>query len=341
MAKQTNSIDVDMSETDSNIGENLDLSDVEVKVVLEKPRPSKIEEIEEVVNTKPAKETICCLTDKKVTVRFIPKDSGLVNNPKHIFYGNMAENALRTFTVPILESSGSFVNVLTTDEKNYLEEAMGLQSNALSVHLRKDNFWENYKVTLGKGDTILSLSDPYDYIKYKVLKANKDFIAGSLAEKQDHPKATYQYVMIIEEEEVSEATQKMSTTMRCYMELGAIKDDQKLLRMIVEMLDSKPIAANTKIEFLQIRCNENIQRNPKLFLNTVQDKLLPTKVLIRECAENGLISRRGNQYYLKSDGSPLCLANEEPTLNIAAKFLNLVKNQELKISLEAKLKSLR
>ena len=32
---------------------------------------------------------------------------------------------------------------------------------------------------------------------------------------------------------------------------------------------------------------------------------------------------------------PLCGDNEEPTLNIAAKFLNLPKNQELKFKLEA------
>ena len=35
--------------------------------------------------------------------------------------------------------------------------------------------------------------------------------------------------------------------------------------------------------------------------------------------------------------SHLVYANEEPTLNIAAKFLNLPKNQEIKFSLEAKL----
>lgn len=42
--------------------------------------------------------------------------------------------------------------------------------------------------------------------------------------------------------------------------------------------------------------------------------------------------------YLKSDGSPLCGDNEEPTLSVAAKFLSTPKRQELKFSLEAKLK---
>ena len=42
--------------------------------------------------------------------------------------------------------------------------------------------------------------------------------------------------------------------------------------------------------------------------------------------------------YLRENGTPLCGDNEEPTLNIAAKYLNLPKNQTLKFSLEAKTK---
>ena len=68
------------------------------------------------------------------------------------------------------------------------------------------------------------------------------------------------------------------------------------------------------------------------------DPTLPVKVLIRRAVEEGVISRRGDQYYLKSDNSPLCGSNEEPTLNTAAKYLSLPKNQELKLSIEAKLK---
>ncbi len=74
------------------------------------------------------------------------------------------------------------------------------------------------------------------------------------------------------------------------------------------------------------------------FLKTIQDPLLPTKVLIKKAIENKLISNKGNYLYLKSDNSPLCEINEEPTLNVAAKFLSSPKNQDLKFSLEAKLK---
>lgn len=66
--------------------------------------------------------------------------------------------------------------------------------------------------------------------------------------------------------------------------------------------------------------------------------MLSTKVLIKKAIEAGLISNRGNYLYLRADNSPLCEINEEPTLNIAAKYLNSPKHQEVKFALEAKLK---
>ena len=138
-----------------------------------------------------------CLRNQKVIVRYILRQKGNVTNPRHVLFGGMAEGASRTFVVPML-TSGKLVNVLTDAEKNYLEDIMGLEPNALSVYKKVDNFWRDdnplgiARVRLTKRDTILDLSVPEDYIKYKILLANKDFIASSLAVMQDTPKATYQ-----------------------------------------------------------------------------------------------------------------------------------------------------
>ena len=128
-----------------------------------------------------------CLRNERVIVRHIPKQSGMITNPKHILYGGMAENATKTFVVPVL-SSGAFVNVLTDEEKAFLEEAMGLEYNALSIYKKplSENFWSDSneggisRVRLLKQDNYFNLSNPEDYIRYKILLANKDFIAPSL-----------------------------------------------------------------------------------------------------------------------------------------------------------------
>lgn len=278
-----------------------------------------------------------CLRNERVIVKHVPKETGIVRDPKHILYGGMAEGAVRWLTVPRL-TSGVYVNVLTNAEKACLEEVMGLEYNALSIYNKVDNFWDNYQVRLTKQDNFLNLADPDDYIKYKVLLANKDLIAPSLQDLEDHPKATYQFVIIHENEESQASKKKMNATMQAYMEFGKIQENTDILRTIIETIDGRPTSKNSKVEFLQEKVGKLIQADAKLFVRVATDPLLSTKVLIKKAIEGGLISNRGGMLYLKADGTPLCGDNEEPTLNIAARFLNLPKNQDLKFSLEAKLK---
>lgn len=286
---------------------------------------------------------VSCLRNERIIVRHIPKEGGMVTNPKHILFGGMAENATRTFVVPRL-SSGMFVNVLTDKEKAFLEEIMGLEYNALSIYKKVDNFWDDSnesgisRVRLSKQDNYLNLADPEDYIRYKILLANKDYIAPSLQSLQDTPKATYQFVIIAEGEETKAAKDNMSATMKCYKEFGKIEDDIDTLRVIIESIDGRPTSPSAKLEFLQTRVNNLIQADSKIFLRVITDPFLSTKVLIKKGIEAGLISNRGNYLYLRSDNSPLCETNEEPTLNIAAKYLNSPKHQDVKFALQAKLK---
>lgn len=288
------------------------------------------------------KPLINCLRNEQVIVRYLPKQSRMVSNPKHVLFGGMAENATRTFVVPML-SSGRYVNVLTDDEKDFLEDIMGLPKNAMSIYKKVDNFWDDTneagisKVTLRKQDNYLNLANVEDYIRYKILIANKDYIAPSLEALETHPKATYQFVILTEESETKSARKGMTTLMQCYTAYGKIEDDVDALRIIIETLTGITVHKNTKKEFLQTKINELIQSNSKMFLKIATDPLLQTKVLIRKCIESGLIAHRGNQYYIREGNIPMC-EDGEPTLNVAAQWINLPKNQEIKLSLEAKLK---
>lgn len=325
---------------------DIDNTELEIKEIAKQELPTKSikKSLKEQVPDETKGNLVNCLRNERVIVRHIPKLSGIWgNNPKHILAGGMAENAVATFVVPRL-SSGMFVNVLTDSEKAFLEEIMGLEYNALSIYKKVDNFWDDSnesginKVRLKKQDNYLNLADPEDYIRYKILLANKDSIAPSLQVLQDTPKATYKFVIISEGEETKSARDNMSATMKCYKEFGKIEDNIDTLRVIIETIDGRPTAKTAKLEFLQTKINKLIQADSKLFLRVIEDPLLPTKVLIKKAIEEGLISNRGNYLYLRSDNTPLCEANEEPTLNIAAKYLNSPKHQEVLFSLQAKLK---
>lgn len=310
---------------------------------IEKPMQKEPEVIQKLSTSMSVDEPVNCLRNERIIVRYVKRPTSMVQNPKHILYGGMAETATRSFVVPKL-SSGHFKNVLTDNEKAFLEQVMGLEYNALSVYKRKDNFWDDSnpngigRVTLHKQDNYLDLSVPEDYIKYKILLANKDYIADSLQTLEDRPKETYQFVIISENAEAVQNLSKADTTMKCYMEYGKVEDDFDTLRVIIELLDGRPTSPKVKVDYLKGKVIEYIGRNPRLFLSTIQDELLPAKVLIKKCIEAGLIGKKNDAYYLREDGSPLCEMNEESTLNNAARYISSVKRQELKYSLEAKLK---
>ena len=286
--------------------------------------------------------TISCLRNEKIKVSFIKRNNGMPDN--HVLSGGMAEGSKMTLVVPKL-NTGTFVNILTDAEKSFLEEYMGLEYNALSIYKKpdSDNFWNDAnanginKVVLIKGDNYFDLSNPQDYIKYKILLANKNIICPSLTTLKETPKATYRFVIIAEGEESKQAKTNMNNTMLCYKEYGKIEENIDLLRMIVETLDGRPTAPTVKLEFLQNKCNTLIQKDPKKFLSVITDPLLSTKALIKLSIENGSIANRGNYLYLRSDNTPLCEQNEEPTLNFAAKYLNAPKHQDILFALQAKL----
>ena len=285
-------------------------------------------------------QLISCLRNEKVCVRYVPRQSHMVTDPKHILYGGMAEDAVRTFVVPKL-TTGTYVNVLTNSEMAFLENYLGMEKGSLSVYRKQDNFWSDAnpqginKVKLRKQDNYLDLSVPEDYIKYKILLANKDFVAPSPQALEDRPKATYQYVIIEKSEQISTAKRSMDITRECYMEFGKIENDMETLMTIVELLDGRSVSANTSKEFLHTKIDSFIQSSPKNFLKIVKDPTLPTKILIRRNINAGNIVKRGDFLYLKSNGKPLCGDNEDPVLSVAVKFLNNPKNQAVKLGLEA------
>lgn len=281
------------------------------------------------------------LRKEKVEIRFVPKP-GRISDTRHVLYGGMADSAYRIFVTPKLES-GNYVNVLTDSEKEFLEDFLGLEYNALSVYKKENNFWDGdvsnnvSRVKLYKRNNYLDLSNPEDYIKYKILLANKNFIAPSLEALRDQPKATYQFVIVRPEEETFQAKNAMTNTMKCYKEFGKIENDVDKLRLIIETIEGRNVSPNSKIDFLHTKINNLIQSDAKIFLNTITDPLLDTKVLLKKCIDAKLVSYRGKGLYLMSDGSPLCENNEEPTLSVAARYLNNPKRQDLLFSLQNKL----
>lgn len=281
------------------------------------------------------KELINPLRNEVVTVKFIPKETSITDK-HHMLYGGMIDGAVKIFTVPIIGSTGAYKNVLTNAEKDFFEDLLGVN---MSVHNKKDNFWDNYKVRLTKENTYLDLSSPEDYIKYKVLLANTQFICPSLEKYNERPLATYQFVITTEGAELNMASDKRKTKVECYKLAGKIENDFDTLKAVVELLEKRPIADNTDIKFLANKLDELIDTNSKEVYKVLTDDSLKTMVFIKKCVSKGLIVKTGDFYYLKSGKTktPMCEDGKDPDMKNAVKFINNPKNQEVKFGLEAQL----
>lgn len=308
-------------------------------------------EVQKEVFTEPVKEkqVMNCLRNERVIVRKLPKKTGLVQDSNHIMGDGMHENAFRIYCVPKLQKSNNFVNVLTNEEKECLEEAMGLEHNALSIYKTpaSENFWSNANpsglssVMLRKHDNIFDLSKPTDYIAVKILLANKDKICPSMEEWAARPKETYEFVIVRENEENTTSQNNTDATIQAVMKLGKIGEDKEVLKLVVETMMGKKYTSNTSIEWLQTQALDMIKsgaKNARLFLSIVNDEYLDNKVLIRKAITKGFIADRGGFLYIKDGNQPMCGDGEDPTMNNAAKWLGKPKNQEQLFSLQAKVK---
>lgn len=318
-----------------NKNEQVELEEELIPVEIQKSEPKEDFDLK---LSEPIKEKklISCLRNEKVIVKFIPREGGLVNDPRHILYGGLGINSKRKFVVPMLQSE-VFVNVLTNDEKDFLESIMGLPQNALSVYLKQNNYWENRGVVLGKENKILDLSNPEEYIDYKILLANKDFIAPSEEELKRYRKATYQYVLTREGEELEASLDSLNTTSKAYMLYGEIKDNLEKLALVVELGTGKKVSSRDK-KPVYTQVDRFIRANPSKFISVMEDEYLETKLLINKAVETGYIRKRGHYYYLTEGNKPLCNEKQEPTLQSACEYLNSPKYQEVKFTLEAQIK---
>lgn len=315
--------------------DNTELNAPEMQQVQQKASKKTVKKIATREEDYNYSDTINCLRNEKVTVKYIPREKTGITDPKHPYYGGLADNATVSYTVPILRN-GTYVDPLTKEEKRFLEEYMGLEVNAMSVHLKENNFWDNYRVMLSKTDTILDLSTPDGYIRYKVLLANRDYVAPSLEALRETPLETYRFVIVSDTEVYSKTVDRTNTKSKCWKEFGKVEDDFNVLRCIVETLEARPITPNTKIEFLREKCDRLIEADGKRFLSVITDPLLKAKVLIRRAVDEQIVTRRGDYYYYKNE--PMCNKNEDPTFTVAAKWVAAPKNQEIKFSIEAELK---
>lgn len=285
------------------------------------------------------KEKAFTLPTEIVYVKPNFNNPGWIKNKNHRAFFLMEGTSVRIMAPLKRGGHGALVNILTNAEKERLEEMMNMKDNELSVYRKDDNFWHTKMVTLTKDTLKLDLSDPNDYISYKILMHNKDLIAPSIKNVKD--RATYKFYIERPSEVSQIKSEKSQVNIDAWTTFGALANDKgriiDFLRVYGESFPSYSRLKNlsekeNKIDFLRNQLSEIVEADKELFIEVAQDPLFDAKLLISKCHNKGLITKHAGKYHIKGESKPF--AN---SLRDACEYIENEAQQDFKITLETKL----
>jgi len=256
----------------------------------------------------------------------------LVSDPDHEAYFLMGTASVH-YSLP-KDIYGNLLNpFLQEGDKEWLEKELDLD---LNYHKRENNYWKTFKVKLGKDAKRLELSNPKDYLTYLVLRANHLHIAPN--ESVANKRATYRYIMTTESFDMEKKASSVDKSIRAYMELGKIVDDKAAMANFLKVYGKK-VSPQSKIEFFVAEIKKIIEEDIDSFLRIIEDKEnYELKLLIANAVEIGAIKLDRRQYTLPG-GDALAEVGEVPTLENAVKFLKYKGNQDLLLTIKARVEN--
>ena len=291
--------------------------------------------------TRKKKENFNPLKKETVEVKFIRSTSKMYSNESPLS-GGLAETASITYTVP--RENGMIKQILTPDEIAFFENYFGLPEGAMNFNAITNNYWTTYnrgyinRVTLDKNGKRLDLSNAKDYIEYKILLANTEYICPNQETLENFRKATYRFVLNNDNTVAMSAGKSADLKFELFEIYGKYKEDADMLRVICYLIEHKKVSPKTKIELLKSKVVSMMENRAKDCYAVMSSKNLEQKKAILIGVEKGIISDRNGFYYYTENGQKLSDEYEEPNLNNAANYLADVANQELYFSISKKIK---
>jgi len=278
----------------------------------------------------PAKEFYFTLPKEKVQVRYVKKQTGFIVNPSHVAFGGKLEGAVDTLPAK-MERSGKYAEVLTKEEQRGLEELLVVKPGYLSIHKPEDNFWDTIQIKLDKEGIFLDLSKPFDFINYKVLLTYDDLVSPSIMETR--LKRSYKWEIIRRKDIDTSESKEVNYNRSAYKHFGKIEDSNEQLAGIIRVLTGKSVAASDN-DWLVKEVGKLVEKDPKRFVEVIEDPDYKLKLFIEKAISRKEIKKSRGKYSTK-DGIDLCEEGEVPNLTNSISFLKNIKNQEIKLAIEA------
>lgn len=214
----------------------------------------------------------------------------------------MNEGAKWNLCVPTHAEKKVLVDPLTglsMEQKEDLARRLGLE-NASSFNVyRKDNYWRKFEIPIDKNGRVLNLSDPYDYVIYRVLQCNTDWIAPSWAMR--FMKGTYKFALEHESDKIRTESDDVSNKERAYLALNKMGNSRTLMSdflwaYYLQVREARRPPVEAPLDWLKNEIGKIIDSNIGMFLSIIEDPDYPYKVLIVKSLNVGALTRDGDKY---------------------------------------------
>jgi hypothetical protein len=230
--------------------------------------------------------------------------------------------------VPLDQHTGTLKDPLTLDERLFFEnkELSGMDFNLgdLNIHKKNNkftgsyNFWNTFEVVINKDQGVvdndttlieLNLSQPMDYLRYKVLLANSG-VNGIVAPSWDarFNSGSYKIVLVDAGYDSEAKASKAELLTKAYAQFAKLqKSKTKMFEFLsVYWLENKkaikpPVDADS--EFLIGQIQDIISTDIKGFLQLVEDSYEEKLIIHKGMMINAII--RDGSLFLTADGIPL------------------------------------
>lgn len=283
------------------------------------------------------------LIDKKVRIEPIANGGAfkdlLVEKEKAKSQAFLFQGVHKTMSVPLDSMRGGLVQVL--DDKvryntgrNCPEEGWTEQEffeDLLEIDLSRYSKTSAYlidertKVSLENRAYILDLSDPWDYLKWKIMLANKKHVAPSFDKRFDRP--SYKFCLIDEALVSNKKRDNFNEKKDAYSVYEKMQKTKEALEDFIKSMGNKKLPSVYTKDWLEEEIEAIIEESPAKFNEIVEDPNFNTKVFIYEAVDCGALNKSKALYSLDS-------GKEVGNLKQTVAYFNDSRNQELKIRLQ-------
>ena len=281
------------------------------------------------------KEKTFTLPNEKIRVEFIKRQKGSIINEKHVLYGGMSETARRHLVPRRSKSTFNYIQLLSKEEQKHLEDLLSLKEGDLNVYKENNNRWDKINVDLKKEGITLNLSDPIDYMRYKMILSYDDLVAESLADRKLKNKRTYEFVVVRKGEKSNITVNIYNIKKEAYAIAAKLEVNMDKVKEFL-YLAGKRAAGDASVAKIKSMLAELVDKDPQKVIDIITASDYTVRSLLSRAVLAGVVKDAGGRYFLE-DGVALSAEGEIPTLSNAISFLASNKNADIKNLIEAKL----